>query len=735
MISRHLQTIQKALRTLFKTPNRFVTPTVIQMESIECGAAALCMIAAFYGRWVTLEQMRIDCGVSRDGSKASNILNAGRGYGLISNEHHPEIEDLKKLPFPLIALWNLNHFVVIEGYGPKKWYLNDPSGGPRDVSVEEFDKSFSRVAMTFQPGPDFQTGGDKPSTLRALKKRGKGLGLELLFAFIAGLMLALLGLVIPAFTKIFVDEFLLGNTSYYVRPLLMAMAVAIFMQGSLTWLRESVLLRLETKLAVLNSAKFYLHLLKLPVTFFFHRYAGEVGSRIALNDYIASLLSGQLATSILSCFTAVFFFLAMLQYDTLLSLFGGAIAVINLLALQFVARKRKDINKRNLEKTGKFYGIGMSGMMNIETIKATAGESDFFARWAGYQALRVNAQQDSGGFSQLFAVVPALLTSFSSMVILGVGGIRIMDGFMSIGGLVAFQMLMSSFNSPFSTLLSLGAQVQELEGSVQRLDDVLNHGIDPQLSRSEMVPISPLEPAKLTGHLVIGNLSFGYSRFDKPLIQDFSLVLTPGRRVALVGGSGSGKSTVAKLVAGIYELWEGDILFDGKSRSEIPRKVMTNSLAMVDQDIMLFEGTVRENIAMWDDTMPDEVVIRAALDACIHDDIAAAKGGYDHVLDEGGRNLSGGQRQRMEIARSLAMEPTILILDEATSALDPLTEKMVDDNIRVRGCACLIVAHRLSTIRDCDEILVMDSGSVVQRGTHEEMAHVDGPYARLIKEY
>jgi len=454
-----------------------------------------------------------------------------------------------------------------------------------------------------------------------------------------------------------------------------------------------------------------------------------------LNDVVAALLSGQLASSVLSCFTAVFFFLVMLQYDFWLSIFAAGIAAANLITLNYVARKRKDLNKRTLQESGKFSGISMSGMMSIETIKATAGESDFFRRWAGHQALRVNAQQQTASFSQIFGVIPSLLGSFSAMVILGIGGMRIIDGFMSIGGLVAFQMLVTSFSSPFSTVLSLGAQVQELEGSVQRLDDVLNHEPDRQLSRSEDLPITDDMPAKLNGHLVIENVSFGYNRFDKPLLQDFSVTLTPGSRVAIVGGSGSGKSTTAKLVAGILEPWTGKILFDGKPRWEIPRKIMSNSVAMVDQDIMLFEGTVRENISMWDGSMSDETVIRAAQDACIHDDMAAAKGGYDHEIDEGGRNLSGGQRQRLEIARALAVEPTILILDEATSALDPLTEKIMDDNIRARGCTCLIVAHRLSTIRDCDEILVLENGIVVQRGTHEEMSRVEGPYSRLIKEY
>jgi NHLM bacteriocin system ABC transporter peptidase/ATP-binding protein len=704
------------------------------MEAIECGAASLCMISAHYGRWVTLEEMRVECGVSRDGSKAVNMLKAARRLGFVASGHRPEINELKKLTFPLIAFWNFNHFLVVEGYGSKKWYLNDPAEGPREVGFEEFDEGYSRVAMTFEPGPDFRKGGHRPSTVKALVRRARGLKRELLFAIIAGAALAILGLAIPAFSKIFVDEFLLGGMPYYVRPLLIAMGVAVFIQATLTWLQQVILLRLETKLALVNSSEFYLHLLRLPVTFFFHRHAGEVGSRIALNDRVASLLSGQLATSALSCFTAVFFFLAMLHYDLLLSLLGAAFAAVNLVVLNYVAKKRKDLVKRNLQKIGKSYGISMSGMMSIETIKASAGESDFFALWAGHQALRVNALQEAGGFTQVFQMIPSILTSLGSTVILGLGGIRIIDGFMSIGGLVAFQMLMTSFSSPFSTVLALGTQVQELEGSVQRLDDVLNQKIDIPLDKSENLPLDMNTAPKLSGAVTISGLTFGYSKLEKPLIQDFNLTLTPGRRVAIVGGSGSGKSTVAKMVAGIFEPWSGQILFDGKRREEIPRKVMTNSLAMVDQDIMLFEGSVRENIALWGRTLSDETVIRAARDACIHDDVSALKGGYDHQLEEGGRNLSGGQRQRLEIARSLAIEPSILIFDEATSALDPLTEKMVDENVRHRGCACLIVAHRLSTIRDCDEIIVLEGGSVVQRGTHEDMAPVEGPYAQLIRE-
>ncbi len=719
-------------RRKVKKTHRARTPTVIQMEAVECGAACLAMILAYYGRWVPLDKMRVDCGVSRDGSKASYIVKAAREYGMDALGFRREVPELKDLRFPMIVFWNFNHFVVVEGYKPGKWYLNDPAVGPREVTDAEFDSAYTGVVLTFEPGPKFVKGGQRPSLYRSLKSRATGMGPALTYAIIAGMCITVIGLIVPTFMKIYVDHYLIGREEDWVKPLIWVVLITLLTKGFITWLQESVLLRLEIKLALATSSKFFDHVLRLPMEFFAQRFGGEVQSRIALNNRVAQTLSGELAVTLLHCLTASFFLVIMFQYSVLLTLFGFIAAALNLLALKYVSRKREDLNARLLQEEGKLLGVSMSGLMIIETLKSTGGESDYFSRWAGYQTKALNSEQDLGVYSQVLNAAPPLLSSLNSMAILGMGGLYVMQGFFTMGDLVAYQALMAGFSAPINNLVSLGSQLQQVKGDLYRLDDVLNNEIDPDLEHAETVEPSPDAPPKLSGYLELRNVSFGYSRFEKPLIEDFSLKLTPGSRVALVGSSGSGKSTIAKLVAGLYAPWGGEIQFDGKPRTEIPRTIMNNSLAVVDQEILLFDGSVRDNLTLWNGTVPEQDIVQAAKDAQIHDVISARAEGYESKVEEGGRNFSGGQRQRLEIARALAGSPTIVILDEATSALDPLTEKLIDDNLRRRGCTCLIVAHRLSTIRDCDEIIVLHGGKVVQRGVHDQLKDAEGPYAELI---
>ncbi len=737
------------LQNLLKNPGKRVkTPTLLQMEAVECGAAALGIILGYYGRIVPLSELRGECGVSRDGSKASNVLKAARSYGLQAKGFKKELDQLPDLSPPYIVFWNFNHFLVVEGFSSSWVYLNDPGTGPRKVSRQEFDEGYTGVVLVMEPGAEFEKGGRKPSLILSLWSRLKGATGVLIYCLLAGFLLTLVGLSVPVFSQVFVDEILVQGRQHWLRPLLLAMAIAAVLQGVLTLLRLRYLRRLKVKLSVGMSSRFLWHILRLPVSFYAQRFAGEISNRTSLNDQVADVLSGRLATTVIDAVMVIFYAIVMLQYDWLLTLVVASFATVNVLTLQWISRQRVDANQRLIQEYGKAAGASIAALQSIETLKASGLESDFFSRWSGYYTKAINSQQELGVTNQTFSILPTLLSSLSSMALLVVGGLRVMDGHLSIGMLIAFQGLMQSFLLPVNNLVNFGSTLQEMEGNLIRLDDVLDNPIDGAgeqgnrgaggageaggVNSPSSISSSSSPLPRLQGYVELENVTFGYSRLDPPLIENFSLSVKPGQRVALVGGSGSGKSTVAKLVSGLYEPWEGEICFDGQPRKQIPQSILTNSVALVEQDILMFGGTVRENLTLWDTTVADKNLVRASKDAAIDDVIFSMSGGFDAELIEGAANLSGGQRQRLEIARALVNNPSILIMDEATSALDSETEKIIDQNLRRRGCTCLIVAHRLSTIRDCDEIIVLERGKVVQRGTHEELWQVEGVYSRLI---
>ena len=723
------------LQKLLSRARRVKTSTLLQIEAVECGAVALGIILQYYGRIVPLSELRHECGVSRDGSKASRIIQVARYYGLEAKGYKKEIEQLQDLVFPYIVYWNHNHFVVVEGFGQQKVYINDPATGPRSVSWAEFNTAYTGIVLVMQPGTEFVKGGRKPSLLLSLWSRLQGAREAVVYCLVAGLFLNLVELVIPVFSQIFIDEILIQGRQHWLRPLLSAMAIATVLQGGITLLQLRYLRRLKIKLSIGMSSQFLWHILRLPVSFYRHRFAGEISDRLKLNDRVADTLSGQLATTVIDLVMIGFYALVMIQYDVLLTIVAIAIAFGKIVFLQWISRQRKDANQRLIQDYGKAAGVSISALQSIETIKASGLESDFFARWSGYYTKAINSQQELAVTNQMLGVLPTFLSALASTLLLLIGGFRIMNGHLSIGMLVAFQTMMQSFQQPVDNLVNFGSTLQELYGDLIRLDDVLENPVDPrvEVTNSQRNSASELATPKLKGEIQLRNVTFGYSHLEAPLIDNLNLLIEPGQRVALVGGSGSGKSTVANLVSGLYAPQSGEILFDGLPRQQIQDRLLTNSIATVEQDIVLFGGTVRDNLTLWDDTISDLELKRACQDAAIDDVIRSMTGAYDATIAEGGVNLSGGQRQRLEIARALVCNPSILIADEAFSALDMTTEKLIDRNLRRRGCTCLIVAHRLNTIRDCDKIIVLNRGKIAEQGTHEELWQNQGIYYQLIQ--
>lgn len=706
-------------------------PVVMQMEALECGAASLTMILAYYDKWLPLEQVRADCGVSRDGSNAKNVLKAARSYGMIAKGYRYEPEELRKCgKFPCIIHWNFNHFVVLDGFKGNKAVLNDPAKGNYTVSMETFDESFTGICLMFEPGEDFEPGGRPKSVLSFAKKRLVGTGVALAFVVLTTIITSLTEIINPVFSRIFLDRLLTGQNPDWFLPFMAALTGFSLLQIVVAWIKAVYSLRINGKMAVVGSTSYMWKVLRMPMEFFSQRMAGDIQGRMAANASIAETLVNTFAPLVLNTVMMFFYLVVMLRYSIPLTMIGVASIVINLLVSNIISKKRINITRVQMRDSGKLAGATVAGIEMIETIKASGAENGFFEKWAGYQA-SVNTQSVRyARLNQYFGLIPTFVSSVANTAVLMLGVWLTLQGEFTVGMIMAFQGFLTSFSGPATILISAGQTIQEMRTKMERIEDVMEYPTDVNYSEEEFD--ENVEYGKLTGNVEIKNLTFGYSRLAEPLIKDFNLTLKPGSRVAFVGSSGCGKSTIAKLISGLYQPWEGEILFDGKKMSEIDRSVFTGSLAVVDQDIILFEDTIANNIKMWDTSIEDFEMIMAARDASLHEDIMQRDGGYNYKLIEGGRDFSGGQRQRMEIARVLAQDPTIIILDEATSALDAKTEYEVVKSIKDRGITCIVVAHRLSTIRDCDEIIVMDRGNVVQRGTHEELYAQEGLYRQLV---
>ncbi len=704
-------------------------PVVMQLEALECGAASLCMVMAYYEKWIPLEQVRRDCGVSRDGSKASNVLKAARSYGMAAKGYRFEPEDLRaKGRFPCIIHWEFNHFVVCDGFRGNKVYLNDPAKGSYSVSLEVFDKSFTGICLMIEPGEGFEPGGRPKSVLGFARKRLRGAEAAVVFVALTTVISALTGILSAGFSRVFLDQLLTGRDPEWAGPFFLALGLLTVIQLASAWVQAIYSLRLNGKMAVVGNASYMWKVLNLPMEFYSQRMAGDIQQRKGANATIAGSVVNTVAPLLLNTAMMVFYFVVMIRYSWLLTLVGLSTVLINVWLSRVISARRINVTRVMMRDQGKLAAATVSGVEMIETIKASGAENGYFEKWSGYQA-SVNTQNVRfARIEQYLGLLPAILSSLSGTAVLVLGIWLTMRGSFTTGMILAFQGFQASFLAPAGQIISAGQALQEMRTSMERVEDVMEYPDDPVLSAAD----DDEEQGKLSGTLTMRGVTFGYSRLAPPLIENFDLELRQGQRVAFVGASGCGKSTLAKLISGLYQPWSGEILFDGKPIDRIDRSVFTGSVAVVDQDIILFEDTIANNIKMWDNSIEDFEMILAARDAQLHEDIMQREGGYQYRLTEGGKDFSGGQRQRMEIARVLAQDPTMIIMDEATSALDAKTEYELVKAVKDRGITCIVIAHRLSTIRDCDEIIVLDHGKVVERGTHEELYARGGVYAELI---
>lgn len=705
-------------------------PVIMQMEALECGAACLAMILAYYERWVPLEQLRLECGVSRDGSNAKNMLKVARFYGLTAQAYRYEPKSLKeKGKFPCIIHWNFNHFVVLNGFKGDKAVLNDPAKGNYMVPMEVFDESFTGVCLFFEPGDDFEPGGKPKSILKFAKERLSGAGPAIAFTVFIAIISSLVGIIQPIFSRIFMDRLLTGKNPEWLYPFIWALTLLVLVQIIVGTIQAIYTYKINGKFAVVGSTTYFWKVLQLPMEFFSQRMAGDILGRQGNNASIANALVNIFAPMALNTLMMLFYLTVMLRYNWKLTMIGLCSICINLWMSHIISEKRLNISRVQMRDKSKLGSMTVAGIEMIETIKASGSEDGFFEKWAGYQA-SVNTQNVKYiKLNQYLGMIPTFVSSLTNLFVLISGVYLVIKGEFTVGMLMAFQGFLSSFMSPVQSLISAGQSLQEMRVQMDRIEDVMKYPADPMLTR-EVEESS--EYHKLSGNLEMRDVTFGYSKLAEPLIKDFNLKIKQGERIAFVGTSGCGKSTLAKLLSGLYQPWTGDILFDGKKMTEIDRNVFTGSLAVVDQDIILFEDTISNNIKMWNNSIEDYEVIMSAFDAKLHKEILQREGGYDYKITENGKDFSGGQRQRIEIARALVGDPTILIMDEATSALDAKTEYEVVEAIKARGITCIIVAHRLSTIRDCDQIIVLDHGRIAEQGNHEELMALGGLYKELM---
>lgn len=721
---------------MFKKIKRKKTPLYLQMEMLECGAAALGIILAYYQCYVPLEQLRMDCGVSRDGSKAEHIIQAAKKYGLKASGYQVSPSELQNVPTPFIAFWRYNHFLVVEGFTQSTVFINDPQSGHQTLTLETFLNEYSGVVITLSPTKKFKKSGVAPNIFYQLLKKLTAHSSSLFFLFIAGFALTLLGLATPIFSKIFVDEYLVNKIPSSMQILIIGISLTLFLKFGLNFIQKFYLNRLENKITILSSQALLWHIFQLPINFFSLRYVGDITYRMEMVRNVSRFVANMFTDGVLQSILILIYLTLLIFYDIPIAMIILSIGIVNIIIFYHIAKIKKEKSLLLSVDLGNYYAHCFSGFRIIESIKASGAEQDIFTKIIGSQVKVSNAIHESSEKTMLMSILPTVMNILASILVLAIGSIKVMNGEMTIGTLVAIQSIALSFINPLMNLINLSGQIQGMAGTIAKLDDVLENQIDQDENILEFTKYTNTKNViKLKGLLNLANVTFGFNVLEPPILKNISFTIYPGTHIAIVGRSGSGKSTLAKLIAHLYKSWQGEIFFDNEPISKINKITLANSLSLIEQDSMLFTGSIKENITIWDQSIDDRQIIQAAKDACIHEEISSRSYDYDTKIDPFGNNFSGGERQRIEIARALVNNPSILILDEATSELDPILENQIHDNIRKKGCTTIIITHRITTAQNADKIIVLEHGEIVQAGTHQELSQMNGEYQRLLKDY